>query len=382
MNWRRAEYLVALVATLVVAAMLWQDAPQAVDQRHAGEETIMHDEDKAGRSDSGPRAPAALGRGPWIDAGAKSDLAPSISRAAFLKGGAALVACNALATYPSAAEKEEARMLTRPIPSSGEALPVIGLGTWQVFDVGADKAERAQRGDVLKELVAAGGSVVDSSPMYGRAEGVAGDLIESLGIRDKTFIATKVWTSGKADGIAQMDRSFKLFKTDKIDLMQVHNLLDYKTHLDTLRGWQKDGRVRYLGVTHYTASAFAQLEAVLRAEKPDFVQMNYAVDDRAAEKTLLPLCQEMGIAVLVNRPFGGGGLMRRLKGKPLPDFASEIGATSWAQLLLKFIIAHPAITCAIPGTAKPAHMKDNAQAGIGALPDTKLRELIAVAAEA
>jgi len=272
-------------------------------------------------------------------------------------------------------------MLTRPIPSSGQPLPVIGLGTWQVFDVSSDPAARAPLAQVLETLFNAGGSVVDSSPMYGRAEGVAGDLIAAANARDKTFIATKVWTRGRAEGIAQMERSMALLKAGKtIDLMQVHNLVDYKTHLDTLRGWKADGRVKYIGVTHYTPSAFDELEAVLRAEKLDFVQLNYAVDDRAAEKLLLPLAADKGIGVLINRPFGGGGALRRLKGKPLPDFAGEVGATSWAQLLLKFIIAHPAITCAIPGTAKPAHMADNVKTGLGTLPDSAMREKIAAAA--
>lgn len=272
-------------------------------------------------------------------------------------------------------------MQTRPIPSTGQALPVIGVGTWQGFDVGTGAAERGPLAQVLDALYAAGGSVVDSSPMYGRSEGVAGDLIEAKGARAKTFIATKVWTRGKAEGITQMERSMALLKSGKtIDLMQVHNLVDYKTHLDTLRGWKKDGRVKYIGVTHYTPSAFGELEAVLRSEKLDFVQLNYAVDDRAAEKVLLPLAADKGIAVLVNRPFGGGGALRSLKGKALPAFAAEIGCTSWAQLLLKFILAHPAVTCAIPGTAKPEHMADNVKAGMGALPDAALREKIAAAA--
>lgn len=272
-------------------------------------------------------------------------------------------------------------MQTRPIPSTGQQLPVIGIGTWQGFDVGTAAADRGPLAQVLDALYAAGGSVIDSSPMYGRSEGVAGDLIEAKGARAKSFIATKVWTRGKAEGIAQMERSMALLKSGKtIDLMQVHNLVDYKVHLDTLRGWKKDGRVKYIGVTHYTPSAFGELEAVLRSEKLDFVQLNYAVDDRAAERVLLPLAADKGIAVLVNRPFGGGGALRSLKGKPLPAFAAEIGCTSWAQVLLKFILAHPAVTCAIPGTAKPEHMADNVKAGMGALPDATLREKIAAAA--
>lgn len=274
-------------------------------------------------------------------------------------------------------------MHTRPIPSTGQALPVIGLGTWQGFDVNSEPSSRAPLAQVLNTLFDQGGSVVDSSPMYGRSEEVAGDLLAAAKARDKAFIATKVWTRGRAEGIAQMERSMALLRAGKtIDLMQVHNLIDYKVHLDTLRGWKADGRVKYIGVTHYTPSAFDELEAVLRAEKLDFVQLNYAADDRAAEAKLLPLAADKGIAVLVNRPFGGGGALRRLKDKPLPDFAADIGATSWAQLLLKFIVAHPAVTCAIPGTAKPAHMADNAKAGHGTIPDAAMRERIATAVAA
>lgn len=302
-----------------------------------------------------------------------------LTRAAFLAGTASLLAGPALSAL-AGTNSTEGKMITRKIPTSGEALPVIGLGTWQVFDVGGGKAERAPLAEVLQALYAAGGSVVDSSPMYGLSEGVAGDLIEAADARAKTFIATKVWTRGKREGIAQMERSMALMKSGKtIDLMQVHNLLDTKTHLDTLSAWKKDGRVRYIGVTHYTQSAFGELEAVLRAEKLDFVQLNYAAGDRAAEKVLLPLCQDKGIAVIVNKPFGSGGLLGRVKDKPLPAFAAEIGAKSWAQLLLKFIIAHPAVTCAIPATRKAAHMADNAEAAMGALPDAAMREKIAAA---
>ena len=302
---------------------------------------------------------------------------PQLTRAQVLRLGASFIAATAL---PATSAIAEEKMQTRPIPSSGQPLPVIGLGTWQGFDVGGGTAERAPLGEVLDALYAAGGSVVDSSPMYGRSEAVAGDLISAKGARATTFIATKVWTRGKAEGIAQMEQSMALLKSgDSIDLMQVHNLVDYKAHLDTLRGWKKDGRVKYIGVTHYTPSAFAELEAVLRSETLDFVQLNYAVSDRAAEKALLPLAKDKGIAVLVNRPFGGGSTLRGLKGKPLPGFAAEIGCTSWAQLLLKFILAHPAVTCAIPGTAKPQHMADNVKAGMGPLPDEAMREQIVAA---
>jgi len=271
------------------------------------------------------------------------------------------------------------KILTRKIPSSGEALPVIGLGTWRTFDVGDSEAERKPLAEVLKVLFAAGGSVIDSSPMYGRSEGVVGDLLAAAGSRDNAFLATKVWTRGRQEGIAQMRRSLSLLRADKIELMQVHNLVDVRTHLATLRGWKQEGRIKYLGVTHYTESAYPELEKVLRAETLDFVQLNYAVNDRAAEKMLLPLAAERGIAVLVNQPFGGGDLFRSLRGRPLPDWAAEIKCESWAQLLLKFVLAHPAVTCLIPGTSRPEHMRDNARAGIGPLPDKALREKIIAA---
>jgi aryl-alcohol dehydrogenase-like predicted oxidoreductase len=274
------------------------------------------------------------------------------------------------------------RMQQRKIPSSGETLPVVGVGTWQTFDVGAAAADRAPRAAVLDTLFAAGGSAIDSSPMYGRAEGVVGDLLAEAGTRGKAFIATKVWTSGRDAGIAQMRQSMKLLRTDRIDLMQIHNLLDWQTHLATMRAWQKEGRLRLLGVTHYTASAHDSLVAALRAEKFDFVQVNYSIDDRSAERRLLPFARDNGVAVLINLPFGGGGLLRRLSGRRLPDWAGEIGCTSWAQLLLKFVLANPAVTCVIPGTSKPEHMRDNAGAGLGSYPDAALLKRMIAAVDA
>ncbi|MCC7275105.1 MAG: aldo/keto reductase [Alphaproteobacteria bacterium] len=265
------------------------------------------------------------------------------------------------------------RMATRPIPSTGEALPVVGCGTWRTFDVGAGTAERAPLAAVLDALFAAGGSVIDSSPMYGASEGVVGDLLAAAGSRDRAFLATKVWTSGREAGISQMRRSAELLRAPRIDLMQVHNLVDWRAHLATLAGWKADGRVRYVGVTHYTPGAHDALEAVMRAERLDFVQINYALDDRAAEDRLLPLAADRGIAVLVNQPFGGGGLLRRLRGRPLPGWAGEAGCASWAQVLLKFVLGHPAVTCAIPGTSRPEHMRDNAGAGFGPMPDAEMR---------
>ena len=280
-----------------------------------------------------------------------------------------------------APEKPE-KMQTRPIPSTGAGLPVVGCGTWRTFDVGSGAAERAPLADVLRVLFEAGGSVIDSSPMYGAAEGVVGDLLSASQARDKAFIATKVWTRGRAQGIAQMQELMKRLRADRIDLMQIHNLLDWRTQLATLRAWKREGRITYLGVTHYTSTAYAELEAVLRAEKLDFVQLNYAMNDRGAEQRLLPLAADRGIAVLVNQPFGGGDLIRSLRSRPLPDWAAEIGCESWAQILLKFVLGHPAVTCVIPGTSRPQHMQDNARAGTGKMPDQALRQKMAAALSA
>ncbi|GJD63344.1 aldo/keto reductase [Methylobacterium frigidaeris] len=275
----------------------------------------------------------------------------------------------------AAAQGEE--LHRRPIPASGETLPVIGLGTWRGFDVGTKPAERAPLREVVATLLAKGGRVIDSSPMYGRAEGVTGDLVAEAGARERTFLATKVWTSGREAGIAQMTRSLQLLRTERLDLMQIHNLLDWRTHLPTLRAWKEEGRIRHLGISHYTESAYDAVEAVLKAERLDVLQINYALDDRAAENTILPLAAERGVAVLVNRPFGGGGLLRRLAGKPLPDYAAELGCATWAEILLKFVVSHPAVTCAIPGTADPSHMAANLRAGTGRLPDEALRRRMA-----
>jgi diketogulonate reductase-like aldo/keto reductase len=271
-----------------------------------------------------------------------------------------------------AAAQTGVRMHQRKIPSSGEMLPVVGVGTWRTFDVGAKPEDRAPLAEVLRLLFAAGGSVIDTSPMYGSAEAVVGDLLSTAAARSKAFIATKVWTTGRDTGVAQMRKSMGLLKTDRIDLMQIHNLVDWRAHLPTLRAWKAEGRIRYLGITHYTQSAHDELESVMRSEKWDFVQINYALDDRAVERQLLPLAAERGIAVIVNQPFGGGGLLRKLLGRKLPDWAGEIGVTSWAQLLLKFVLASPAVTCVIPGTGKPEHMADNLQAGFGVYPDAAL----------
>lgn len=265
----------------------------------------------------------------------------------------------------------------RRIPWSGEALPVIGLGTWQTFDVGPGQGERAPLAEVLSSFAALGGRLVDSSPMYGQSEEVAGDLAAGLGLRDKLFIATKVWTHGKSAGIRQMEESMRRLRASPIDLMQVHNLVDVHTHLATLREWKRQGRVRYIGVTHYTAGSHGDVARILKSEDVDFVQINYSAAEREAEQRLLPLARERGVAVIVNRPFAGGEVIRRLRDRPLPDWAGEIDCSSWAQILLKFVISHPAVTCAIPATSKLAHLRDNMQAGTGRLPDGKLRDMIA-----
>src|SRR6476619_1383124 len=264
-------------------------------------------------------------------------------------------------------------MLTRIIPSSGEQLPVIGLGTWRAFDVDLSADIRRQLADVLSLFVKLGGRVIDSSPMYGRAEAVIGDLTSAPGIREKVFLATKVWTRGKESGIKSIERSMALLRTKRIDLMQVHNLLDVQTHLTTLRQWKEQGRIRYLGVTHYNSSALPEIEKILRTEKLDFLQINYSLMEREAEQRVLPLAQQRGVAVMVNRPFGAGDLFDKVRSRPLPDWAVDFECHSWAQFFLKWIVAHPAITCAIPATGKPQHLEDNMQAGYGRLPDENTR---------
>jgi diketogulonate reductase-like aldo/keto reductase len=256
-------------------------------------------------------------------------------------------------------------------------VPVVGLGTWRVFDVGRSPAERAPLKDVLKSLVELGGRVVDSSPMYGAAESVVGDLAAELGITDKLFLATKVWTSGRDAAVAQMEHSLRRMRAPRLDLIQIHNLLDWRTHLKTLREWKAAGRIRYLGITHYTASAYDELERVLRAEPLDFVQVNYSLGEREAERRILPLARDRGVAVLANRPFAEGGLFRRVRAQPVPPWAAEFDCESWAQFFLKWILAHPAVTCAIPGTSRPLHLVDNLRAAAGRLPDPSMRDRMA-----
>ncbi|GGF24618.1 aldo/keto reductase [Hymenobacter cavernae] len=267
-------------------------------------------------------------------------------------------------------------MLTSLIPSTQQPLPVIGLGTWQTFDT-SSKAAYPQLLQTLDTLHAAGGTVIDSSPMYGRSEEVIGDLTAQLEAREAFFYATKVWTQGRQAGIQQMEASLRKLQRPSIDLIQVHNLVDWKTHLATLREWKAAGKVKYLGITHYLDSAHAELERVLTTEPIDFVQFNYSILDRHAEQRLLPAAAAHGVATLINRPFTEGNLLSRVKGKPLPDWAKELGISSWPQFLLKFILSHPAVTCVIPGTRDPQHLADNLKAGEGELPDEATREKMA-----
>ena len=268
-------------------------------------------------------------------------------------------------------------MTTRPIPSSGEAMPVIGLGTSQVFDVGADPRAREKLRQVLRAFSDAGGRMIDTSPMYGRAEAAAGELVAELELRPRVFFATKVWTSGREAGIAQMRRSAELLGSRVIDLIQVHNLLDWRTQLATLRAMKEKGEVRYIGITHYTTGALPELARILTSEPGiDFVQCAYSLGTRAAETALLPVAAERRVAVIVNRPFEDGDMFRRVRGRELPEWAAEFDCTSWGQLFLKYILAEPAVTCAIPATANPAHMADDVKAGLGRLPDAGQRQKI------
>lgn len=266
------------------------------------------------------------------------------------------------------------KILKRAIPSTGQQLPVVGLGTWQTFDVGDSKGEREPLTEVLKILVSKGGSVVDSSPMYGRSEEVVGDLSKELKLNDQLFIATKVWTTGRENGIRQMNESFRLLRRESIDLMQVHNLTDWQTHIKTMRKWKEEGKLSYIGLTHYTESAHERLASILENEPIDFIQINYNMLERNAERKLLPLAQEKNVAVLINQPFESGSLFRRVKGKALPEWVREFDCTSWAQYFLKYILANKAVTCVIPGTSKAHHMLDNAGAGFGKLPTEKQRQ--------
>ena len=270
-------------------------------------------------------------------------------------------------------------ILARSIPRSGEKLPVVGLGTWQEFDFRGDAEKRTQAVDTLRTFIDAGLRVIDTSPMYGAAEAVVGELLPKVDARHNAFIATKVWTTGAESGRRQIEDSFRLLRRDPIDLIQVHNLRDVDVHLSTLAQLKHDGRVRYVGVTSSVASAHAELARYVESGKIDFVQVNYSLLERDADRNVLPAALANRVAVLINRPFGDGSLFARVHGRELPPLAAEIGATSWAQFALKWIISHPAVTCVIPGTRNPAHLLENIAAGWGAMPDAAQRAKMAVA---
>lgn len=280
-----------------------------------------------------------------------------------------------LLAYPSLmSDKLKEKMLHRAIPSSNEKIPVVGLGTWQTFDVGSSAEKRETLAQVLTEMHKLGGSVVDSSPMYGSSEKVVGDLTTGSGLSDKFFYATKVWTSGKEAGIKQMEQSFKLMQREQMDLMQIHNLVDWKTHVKTLKEWKEKGKIRYWGITHYTDASHSSLEKVIQQEKPDFVQFNYAIRERNAERSLFDTIRKNGTAAIINQPYESGSLFRITRGKELPKWCKDYDINSWGQFFLKFILSNELVTCVIPGTSKPKHVIDNMMAGYGKMPDTKTRE--------
>jgi diketogulonate reductase-like aldo/keto reductase len=293
------------------------------------------------------------------------------SRRRFLKALGALGVAGAL--LPAGPRAAAGMPMRRAIPSSGELLPVIGMGTSRTFDAGDSASKRAELLAVLRAYFEHGGALIDSSPMYRSAEEVTGALLAQLKPRPKIFAATKVWVDGKQAGIEQMERSRQLWGIERFDLMQIHNLRDWQVHIETLKAWKTQGRIRYLGITTSHGRAHEELESALKTERFDFVQFTYNIEERETERLLLPLAAERGVATLINRPFGRGDLFAKVRGQALPEWAKEFDCASWAQFFLKFVVSHPAVTCAIPATSKAQHMVDNMGAGFGRLPDAKLR---------
>jgi diketogulonate reductase-like aldo/keto reductase len=304
-------------------------------------------------------------------------MSPKPSRREFI----ALAAMGSASTLMPMKSHAAGDMLSRAVPKTGERIPVIGLGTYQVFDVSGESAEKEGLA-VLREFYAEGGRLIDSSPMYGAAEGVVGELAVRAGINGDLFFATKVWTSGKDAGARQMQRSLELLRRQKLDLMQVHNLLDIETHISTLREWRAGGKLRYIGASHYVESAHAELERAMRQYKLDFIQVNLSVVERSAEDRLLPAAADAGVGVIINRPFAQGGFFDRVRGKSLPPVAKDLACASWAQLALKYIAGHPAVTVVIPATRKLEHLRDNMAAGTAPMPTPKQRQQIAAAFDA
>jgi diketogulonate reductase-like aldo/keto reductase len=287
-----------------------------------------------------------------------------------------LLAALGLSPLLSVAATNADTMITRTIPKTGERLPIVGIGTWETFDIDNSAQEMNHLKAVLQQLVDKGGKVADTSPMYGFAERNLGRLSTNLNINDKLFIATKVWTQGREKGIEQMNNSFSMLKRKQIDLMQIHNLVDWQTHLKTLREWKEKGKIRYIGITHYLESSYSELEKIISTEPIDFLQVNYNLTNRQADQRLLPLAKEKKVAVIISQPFNVGKLFQQVKGKNLPGWAADFDCKSWAQFFLKFIISHPSVTCTIPGTSTADHMLDNLMAGFGKLPDEKQRQLM------
>jgi aryl-alcohol dehydrogenase-like predicted oxidoreductase len=290
-----------------------------------------------------------------------------------------LGAAAAIALGDAGAQAPVARSHTRAIPSSGESLPLLGMGTWITFDVGRDADARSVRAEVLRRFFAAGGRLIDSSPMYMSSEEVVG---ATLPPRAPLFAATKVWTVGALAGKRQAEQSRRLWRIARFDLLQVHNFLDWETHLPILQAMKAEGRVRYVGVTTSHGRRHDLAQHIMRTQKVDFMQFTYNVAQREVERDLLPIAAERGIAVIVNRPFDGGDLFGPRTARPLPGWARELDCATWAEALLKFVISHPAVTCAIPATSKPEHMLQNMRALTGPLPDAKLRERIVADYEA
>jgi diketogulonate reductase-like aldo/keto reductase len=273
---------------------------------------------------------------------------------------------------PTVAMAQQGTILTRPIPATGEALPVVGLGSWITFNVGDDSVARDDCAAVMRAFFAAGGRLIDSSPMYGSSQPVIGYGLKKLGEPASLFSADKVWTSG-ADGPTQIEQSRRYWGVPRFDLLQVHNLLDWEAHLPMLHAMKAAGQLRYVGITTSEGRRHGEFEQVMRAQPLDFIQVTYNIRDREVEERILPLAAERGMAVLINRPFRRGALTRALEDYPLPGWAAEIGCKSWAQVLLKFIVSHPAVTCAIPATSRVDHVQENMAAASGPLPDAALR---------
>ena len=295
------------------------------------------------------------------------------TRREFIQTAAALAGATLMAAESGAAPAP----LERRIPKSGEALPAVGLGTWQVFDVANNPREYGQARETLRVFAEMGGRMIDSSPMYGSSEAVTGQLITELGLSGRLFLATKVWTSGKQAGVKQMKDSMRKLGVERLDLMQVHNLVDVQTHLATLHDWKEAGRIRYIGITHYHNGSHGELERLIKPGHIDFVQVNYSMAEPDAERRLLPVALETRTAVIINRPFAEGAVFTRVKDRPVPEWAREAGCETWSHFFLKWTLAQPAITCVIPGTRNPRHVADNLSAMSGPLPDPAMRRRMA-----